>query len=266
MLFKYIPHILLPGMSSHLPTPQGLTFVAPLVRWQDTLAEPVIKDFNPVIIVYRRPMFLTDHIMKIAGAGEFTHCEIYIPAKKTTFAIFAGGNMQCSTSLPNFYLTRPNEYAWHMLILNDAENMLLEKWHIDMIQKQCYYNFKDLLWKITPKFVQRSCVSDLTVETAHSPTNVFCSQAVILALREAFSCVSTKPSLKSFTQSMNSRITTPTQLEHCFVSHQRKQVNTGTVPLTFWDAREEYLTNTPYGFLRDEFPNLIDLKVDVRTW
>ena len=135
-----------------------------------------------------------------------------------------------------------------------------------MVLKQRGYNFRDLLWKIAPRRVQNSCVSDLTEDNAHSPKNVFCSQAVILALREAFSGVDTKPHLKAFTKSMNSRITTPTQLERCFVTHQHKEVNTGMVPLTFWDAREEYLRSPPYGFSRDEFPNLIELKVDIHTW
>ena len=252
-------------MSSFLPTPKGVTFAAPLARWQDSLVAPAIKDFNPVVIVYRRPMFLTDHIMKIAGAGEFTHCELYIPAKKTTFAIFAGGEMQCSTALPRFYQTRPNDFAWHMMILKDSENLLLEKWHVNTVQNKAHYNFTDLAWKITPGFIQRSCVSDLSPAKAHSPTNMFCSQAVILALREAFSESDTKPLLKTFAQSMNSRITTPTELKRHFESHLQTRVNTGMVPLTFWDAREEYIRNTPYGFKPNEFENLVDLKHNALT-
>ena len=265
MIFKCILDIVILGMSSHLPIPRGLTLARPLTRWQDTLVAPVIKDFNPVVIVYRRPMFWTDRMMKIAGAGEFTHCELYIPDKKATFAIFVGGEMQCSASLPTFYSSRPDDFAWHMMILNDSENLLLEKWHVNAVQNNAGYNFIDLMWKITPGFIQRSCVSDLTPAKAHSPTNVFCSQAVILALREAFSGSDTKPILKTFAQSMNSRITTPTELERHFVSYLQKQVNTGMVPLTFWDAREEYLKNTPYGFEHNEFENLVDLKHDVSS-
>ena len=242
-----------------------MTVATPLHRWQDNLKAPHIRDFNPVIIVYRRPMFMTDHLMRMAGAGEFTHCELYIPEKKVTFAIFAGGEMQCSTALPRFYESRPNDFAWHMLILTDSENALLERWHVDMVEKKCDYNFKDLVWKITPVLIQKSCVSDLSKEKAHSPNTMFCSQAVILALREAFSGADTKPLLKSFVTGVNSRITTPTELERHCIKHLHEAVNTSPVPQTFWDAREEFLTNTPYGFTRNEFPGLIDLQPSVRS-
>ena len=85
MFFKYnsnfifVPNLIFLGMSSHLPIPQSTTIVTPLARCQDSLKTPVVKDFNPVVIVYRRPMFLTDELMRIAGAGEFTHCELHIP-------------------------------------------------------------------------------------------------------------------------------------------------------------------------------------------
>jgi hypothetical protein len=252
-------------MSSHVPTHRLLCMSTPLNRWQDNLKAPHVKDFNPVIIVYRRPMFMTDHLMRIAGAGEFTHCELYIPEKKATFAIFAGGEMQCSTALPRFYQTRPHDFAWHMLILTDAENTLLEKWHVDMVEKRCNYNFRDLAWKIAPTLIQTACVSDLSQEKAHSPNTMFCSQAVILALREAFSGTETKTHLKSLATSINSRITTPTELAHHCVKHQHEAVKTSIVPQTFWDARDEFLSNTPYGFNRSEFQGLIDLEQNVKS-
>ena len=249
-------------MSSHIPPSRLISIPTPLPRWQDNLKATNIKDFNPVCVVYRRPMFMTDTFMRIAGSGEFTHCELYIPLKKATFAIFAGGNMECSTSLPRFYQSRPKDFAWHMLILTDSENALLEKWHVDMVEKKCHYNFKDLFWKIAPTSIQAACVSDVTAEVAHSPEKMFCSQAVILGLREAFSGQDTKPFLKTLSNSINSRITTPSQLDKHFVTYQHDHTKTSLVPMTFWDAREEFLTNTPYGFRRDDFPGLIDIQSD----
>ena len=253
-------------MSSHLPTKRQITVPRALPRWQDNLTAPYVKDFNPIVIVYRRPMFMTDHLICMAGAGQFTHCELYIPGKKATFAIFVGGEMQCSTSLPNFYQTRPDDFAWHMMILTDEENNLLEKWHIDMVGKKCLYNFKDLMWKMTPSLIQSRCVSDLTTERSHSPNKMFCSQAVILALREAFSGPTSKPLLKEFATSVNSRITTPNELSSHFTKFQHQVVNTTLVPLTFWDARKEFLENTPHGFNIDDFPGIVNLEAKVCTY
>ena len=253
------------AMSSHLPTKRHIAIPRSLPRWQDNLPAPHVKNFNPIVIVYRRPMFMTDHLISMAGGGQFTHCEMYIPGEKATFAIFVGGEMQCSTALPNFYQTRPDDFAWHMIILTDSEINLMERWHIDMVGKKCHYNFKDLMWKMTPPLIQSRCVSDLTNEMSHSPNKMFCSQAVILALREAFSGPTTKPIHKEFTTSVNSRITTPTELSSHCTKKLHQVVNTTPVPLTFWDARKKFLEDTPYGFSIDDFPGIVNLEPKVCT-
>jgi hypothetical protein len=236
-----------------------------LSRWQDSIAPPKIKDFNPVVIVYRRPMFLTDNILWAVGAGEFTHCELYLPMKGATFAIFAGGELQCSVSLRAFYETNPDKFAWHLYILKDVEYERLLQWNVRQVEHKCPYNFKDLAWQMTPPMLQRSCVRDLNTQLCHNPTRMFCSQAVILSLREAFSCGNTKTHLKSFALSMNSRITTPTQLERKAVEYFHSAAKTTGVPMTWWDARDEYLRDVPYGFRSDEFPGLNESPT-VKTW
>lgn len=250
-------------MSSYIFVRPPINTKVPPPRWQDHTLFPTLKDFNPVIIVYRKAVFTTDMLMQLAGVGEYVHCELYFPLQKATYAIFIGGVMQCSTLLPQFYKAEPHHFAWHMLILNDSENVRLERWLIDMVKKECTYNMKDLVWQLTPEIVQRSYVSDLTTENAHSPKSLFCSQAIILALRESFSSITTKPHLKNFAKEMNSRITTPSELSGHLVKHQYMPVNTGMVPMTFWDAREEYLNHTPHGFRYDEFPGLT---VDIKRW
>ena len=247
-------------MSSHLPASRLVCIPENSARWQDTMTPPYVKDFNPVFLIYRKPMFTTDQVLRMVGAGEFTHCELYVPSMKATFAIFAGGHMECSTSLPRFYESYPDYFSWHMLILTDRELRKLEEWHVDMVLKKCNYNFKDLFWKMTPSLVQKACVPDVSPDVAHSPQKMFCSQAAILGLREAFGGSDTKQFLKDLSGSVNSRITTPSQLEKHVVKCLKVPSTTRQVPLTFWDAREEFLNNTPYGFKRDQFPGLLDLK------
>jgi hypothetical protein len=243
---------------SSLYKERPLPVVSVVSRWQNNITPPTVKDFNPIVIIYRRPMFLSDTMLWVAGAGEFTHCELYLPMKGATFAIFAGGELQCSISLRAFYEANPDKFAWHLYILKDAEYERLMRWNVAQVEHKCPYNFKDLAWQLAPSLIQRACVCDLNDQLSHDPHRTFCSQAVILALREAFNCANTKSHLKAFALSMNSRITTPTQLARSAVKYFHSDAKTTGVPMTWWDARDEYLRDVPYGFRSDEFPGLND--------
>jgi hypothetical protein len=199
---------------------------------------------NPVIVVYRRPMVFSDHALQILGAGAFTHCELYLPKDSATFAIFAGGEMQCSAVLPKWYTMRPDLFAWHMFVLNKVEYERLRTWNINQVCRHCHYNFTDLAWKILPVAMQHAYVTDLDKDLAHTPNSMFCSQAVVLALREACSYSGGSPHIAAFAMSMNSRLTTPSELANKTVQHMGMDLHTGLIPLTARDAHtcmEKYM-------------------------
>jgi len=59
---------------------------------------------------------------------------------------------------------------------------------------------------------------------------MFCSQAVVLALREAFNGMGSTPFMQQFACSMNSRLTTPTELACNTTEHFDRCPHVGTIP------------------------------------
>ena len=194
--------------------------------------------WNPVIVVYRRSICWTDRVLQFAGAGEFTHCELYLPNEGTTFAIFLGGLMQCNAVLPQLYKSTPQYFAWHLLLLTDQEYERLKQWNVRQVTHHCRYNLSDLAWQITPSHVSRSCVHDLDQDAASDPRKMFCSQAVVLALREAFKGTGSNFCMQNFACSMNSRLTTPTELACSTAEHLGRCPHVGIIPTSHEDVNK----------------------------
>jgi hypothetical protein len=198
----------------------------------------------PMIIVYRLPMGYTDSLMQsFVGIKqcEFTHCETYLPDESGTFTIFMGGSMLEDKKLSHLYKKRPHLFAWHMIPLNYAEYTSMLNWNRQQIKMHCPYNFRDLVWQITPGSIRRSCVKDLGVSRTHNPTRMFCSQAIILALREASAVPGARPMLAAFAFACNSRILTPSDLSRMTAQYLRIPVNHSEVP-TSKERVYQYLT------------------------
>jgi hypothetical protein len=193
----------------------------------------------PIIIVYRRPWDRTELFLQAFGGGkarcEFTHCELFFPDSGETFTIFRGGNMMKSMSLPTLYKLKSEMFAWHLIPLNTYEYTRLLHWNRQQIAHHCPYNFRDLAWQIAPGMISHLCVTDLSVTTAHNPTRMFCSQAIVLALREASCTVGARQVLRNLIFSTNSRLVSPSDLSRLFTSYLGICVNCTEVPT---DANE----------------------------
>jgi len=194
---------------------------------------------NPVIIVYRREMGWTDRMLQSFGAGEFTHCELYFPLLQVTFAVFIPGSMRCDTTLCKLYVhpKSRHKFAWHLLDLNEDEYDALLRWNVAINEHHCGYNLADLVWQAVPTVVQSAVARDLSDSEAHMPRRVFCSQAVVLAMREACRAGGASTRLRAFTHSMNSRLTTPSDLASHMTQYLGVGVNTACVPLTWQDVQ-----------------------------
>lgn len=195
-----------------------------------------LTDWFPIIIVYRRPWDTTDFVLQACGGGnvlcEFTHCEMYFPDTGETFTIFRGGTMTQSNQLPLLYHLKPHKFAWHMIPLNKVEYTRLLDWNKQQIAQHCSYNFRDLAWQMAPEMISHLCVQDLSNSTAHHPTRMFCSQAIILALREASQAVGARQVLRNYVFSANSRLVSPSDLSRMNTQQLCANVNYTQVPLT----------------------------------
>ena len=89
-----------------------------------------------------------------------------------------------------------------------------------------------------PVVVQTAFVPDISREEAQHPHKLFCSQAVVLALREACNGQHASPHLEAFVKSLNSRITTPTELADRTTTYMGMELSNGPVPLTAVEAHQ----------------------------
>lgn len=205
-----------------------------LLSIMSTLDRPV--GWFPIIIVYRRPVDNTDFLLQAFGGGniqcEFTHCELYFPDSGETFTIFKGGTMTKDKRLSSLYDNTKFEhkFAWHIIPLNHYEYTRMLQWNRQQITQHCPYNFRDLAWQIAPEMLSKLCVQDLSVSNAHNPTRMFCSQAIILALREASQAVGARQALRNFVFSANSRLVTPSDLSRMVTQYIGVGVNCSNVP------------------------------------
>jgi hypothetical protein len=161
-----------------------------------------------IIIVYRRAQVFSDRCLEIA-CGEFTHCEIFDPYIGGTFVTSVDYGMQLRFDIKQLYHSDHKNYAWQIITLTKLEYDRMTRWNIEQVETHCKYNYSDLLWQITPFC---SYVPDLTLLQCRHPNRMFCSQAVVLALRSAIGDDSTHR-MREFVSSMNSRLTTPMHLQ-----------------------------------------------------
>jgi hypothetical protein len=201
-----------------------------------TSVYPRPDGFYPVFIVYRRPMDYADQVIQALGGGEtyceFTHCELYLPDEGVTFTIFKGGTMEKSAMLPMLYTRRPDRFSWHMLALNHDEYLGLLDWNNTQLARHCPYNFRDLVWQVVPRGISNSFVHDLEITTSRSPSRIYCSQAIILALRDSSQAECARQILRDFVCSINSRLATPSDLARLTTHFLGVPPRTSVVPST----------------------------------
>ena len=186
-----------------------------------------------VVIVYRRAVEWTDRVLGLR-CGEFTHCEIFIPKFSGTFVTTIDFGMELRTNLKNNYMVESKNYAWHLIPMTCLEYQRLCEWNMEQVKRHCKYNYKDILWLATP--YPSAFVHDLSIQDATHPQRLFCSQAVVLALRAAFSCRVSNPHMYAFVNSMNSRITTPGDLHAAACLYLGVPSNDNIVPINVNDV------------------------------
>jgi len=165
--------------------------------------------------------------------------------------------MQCSAVLPTLYRAHPELFSWHLFVLNDHEYQRLRVWNTNQVVNQCEYNLSDLAYQILPAAVQTVFVSDVSRAEAQLPHKLFCSQAVVLAMREACNGLGASPHLEVFTKSLNSRITTPTELAARTTAYMGTELSSEPVPLTEYEARLVIQKNLLLQGGGNSFPQVI---------
>ena len=197
--------------------------------------EPLVN-WNAVVVVYRRAGRLGRRLLHAAGVGPFAHCELYLPSERETFKILRGGTMQSCGEAGKAYEASPAGYAWHMWILTDLEYQRMIDWNLDQADSLCRYSARDLGYRLLPSPLHASWAPDVSGEDERNPRTLFNTQAVILAMRYAFAARESTARASQFLRSLNSRLTTPSELAQSTAAFFQVPVSAEPVPLTNKDA------------------------------
>lgn len=195
-----------------------------------------LVDWNAVVVVYRRAGAFSRRLLHVAGIGPFAHCELYLPSDRETFTILRGGTMESCSEAGKAYEAFPGSYAWHMWILTDLEYQRIIDWNLDQADSDCRYSARDLAYRLLPSPLHASWAPDVSGEEARNPRKLFNAQAVILAMRHAFGARDSKAKSSQFLLSLNSRLTTPSELAQRTAAFFQVPASAEPVPLTKKDA------------------------------
>ncbi|KAJ1465541.1 hypothetical protein T484DRAFT_1757336 [Baffinella frigidus] len=150
-----------------------------------------------ILLMYRRPICKREKLLQIvSGCGEFTHCEVYCPDMAImhntpgepriiltgwTYTNFSMCDMMRTRVCLESYVRDRDLYRFHKITLTNTEYQRFCAWNNTQVTNHCHYNVKDLALQMLPrKLAHRVKDSKVT-----HPTKLYCSQAVVLALRYA---------------------------------------------------------------------------------
>jgi hypothetical protein len=164
-----------------------------------------------VAIVFRKPVFLTDSILALY-AGKYVHVDICLvderePKYTMTCTSYVGHKFSMSTTDKRNY--DDEDYLGLLIETTDTEQDKLTGYLLDLVENNIPYNYVDVAAMALPMVVADSLIDDVRSEDPAHITNLFCSQAVVLALRN---CLSDSHPLLPLLAKVNSRRILPNTL------------------------------------------------------
>jgi hypothetical protein len=184
------------------PTPRSISWTAGATR--------------RILVMYRRPICKMECMMQaVSRGGEFMHCEVYCPDLNVcgtvgwTFSNFSLCDMMRTQACVKSYSLQDRLYTFHEILLSDQEFMTFVGWNEAMVKKSCKYNYTDLVLQILPKRITNAVTSELNKHDTINPKTLFCSQAVLLSLRNS---TNSNHVIKHALRDLHTRLSTPSQV------------------------------------------------------
>ena len=166
-----------------------------------------------VVLLFRRPIFFTDSLLALR-AGPLVHVELLPvdaenPGNTLSYTSYVGYPFAMSISVKGTY---DNEtcVALSLNVSREEQEQLISYLH-DLCEQNIPYNYTDVATMALPRGMQYALKDDLSSEAPADITHLFCSQAVVLALRNALDNIR---QLYHILQYVNSRCVTPYNLFH----------------------------------------------------
>lgn len=173
-----------------------------------------------VALMFRKPVFFSDTILALR-AGPLIHVEILPiddnnPENTLSYTSFVGSPFSMSISTKRTY---ENDTCVGLAFdVSEHEHELLVSYLHDLCEKNIPYNYSDVALSVLPSGIKNSFVDDVASESPTDITSLFCSQAVVLALRNA---LDEKTALFQRLKDVNSRTVLPYALYHVIKPYAR---------------------------------------------
>lgn len=140
---------------------------------------------HTIAILFRRPVFFSDTWLAVY-AGPFLHTEILPiqnedPSKTMSFTSYMGQAFSASLRVKETY----NNDKCVALAFGVTENEYdkIVSYAYDLCEHNINYNYSDLLLTALPHTIQNAMIEDIPSEDPAQIKSLFCSQAVILILK-----------------------------------------------------------------------------------
>jgi hypothetical protein len=165
------------------------------------------------VVVFRRPTRVSDKFLSLF-AGELVHCDI-IPLDVSdeqnaiTFTSYVGETFSMSINTKKSYDNNRNVAL--AIPYSKEEFGLLTTYLFQLYSNNVPYNYSDILLDTLPCRLREVVVDDVSSEDPAQLSTVYCSQAVVLALRNSLHA---ERNVLETLRGVNSRVTIPLQLYH----------------------------------------------------
>lgn len=168
---------------------------------------------HTIAIIFRRPIFFSDSWLA-AYAGPLLHTEILPiqnedPMKTMSFTSYMGQPFSASFRVKETY--NNDKCVALAFDVTEQEYLQIISYAHDLCSHNINYNYSDLLLTALPHTIQNAMIEDIPSEDPAHIKSLFCSQAVILILRNGLQ--ENHPVMQAV-GNLNSRTILPYKLYH----------------------------------------------------
>jgi hypothetical protein len=145
------------------------------------------ESLRQVVCVFRRPVFFSDSLLALR-AGPVIHVELLPvdtlnPENTLSYTSYVGHPFGVSISTKR---TFDNETCVGLVLeVSPAEHENLVSYLHDLCEANIPYNYQDMAIMALPRTLFEAVIDDIPSEDPRDIRSLFCSQAVLLALRNS---------------------------------------------------------------------------------
>lgn len=142
-----------------------------------------------IVLVFRRPIFFTDTVISLC-AGHLVHVDIVPideqnPINSLVCTSYIGETFSISLTRKAAY--SDSDEVGLAIATTDDEHLRVTSYLHDLAVNKIPYNYTDVISCALPKMIKKTFLEDLASDNPAKIKSLFCSQAVVLALRNGLS-------------------------------------------------------------------------------